>query len=314
MSKQETPEEFMKKTLNGTKNFGSTDLSAFYKSIPSLTSNNTKEFAESMQKIIKGLCTCGTCRLCYLQRKNLGLGADKMSTYKEDFPEHPLQGTSMLQLMPRRNNKKILSKTKIPMISSQKLDFVPPGYSKTLNCKPDEISNSNGIQMMGTPFPGGTNYKTDYIDWKQSEPVGIIRPSNLDRTKFKLPFIGKGSNNEYGNFPMEETMKPLNGAKKFGKSQYENPLGPSMGFNGNTNYKDDYVPFKLDEDAQGDNFRPKDKDNIANSKKFNGRFTSTYKDYDGNPLKKRGPCPAKKLLGGVKEDVNRLGLEKNFKF
>ena len=267
-----------------------------------------------MQKIIKGLCTCGKCRLCYLQKHNLGLGPDKMSTYKEDYPEHPLQAGSMLKLMPRRNKKKILAKTRIPMVSTQKMDFTPPGYTETLNCKPDDISNSNGIQMMGTPFPGGTNYKTDYIDWKQSEPVGIIRPSNLDRSKFKLPFHGKRSNNDYGNFPLEETQKPLNGARKFGKSQYDNPLGPSMGFNGTTNYKDDYIPFQLDEDSQGVNCRPKDQDNIANSKKFDGRFTSTYKDYDGNPLKRKGPCPAKKLLGGVKEDVTRLGLESSFKF
>jgi len=314
MKSNTSPQEFLTQTLNGTKQLGKTNLSEFYQTIPNLNSSNTKEFAQTMQKIIKGLCTCGTCRLCHLQRQNLGLGPDKISTYKEDYPEHPLQGTSLLHLMPRKFNKKIGAKTKIPMVSTQKLDFVPPGYTKTESCKPDDISNSNGIQMMGSPFPGRTNYKDDYIDWKQTNPVGIIRPSNLDRTKFKLPFHGKPSNREYGNFPLEETMKPLNGAKKFGKSQFDNPLGPSMGFNGTTNYKDDYIPFELDEDDQGVNCRPKNKDNIANSKKFDGRFKSTYQDYDGNPMKKRGPCPAKKLLGGVKQEVNRLGLQSIFRF
>lgn len=309
-----SPADFLTQTLHGTKGLGQTDLSGFYQTLPNLNSSNTKEFASTMQKIIKGLCTCGTCRLCHLQKQNLGLGPDKLSTYKEDYPEHPLEGTSLLHLMPQRFKKKIGSKTKMPLMSTQKIDFVAPGASHTQSCKPDEISNSNGIQMMGTPFGGRTNYKSDYIDWKQPQPVGIIRPSNLDRTKFKLPFHGKPTNRVYGSFPLEDNLKPENGARKFGKSQYENPLGPSMGFNGITNYKDDYVPFELDDDQLGANCRPKHKDNIANSKKFDGRFTSTYQDYNGNPMRKKGPCPAKKLLKGVKHQVNQLGLESSFKF
>ena len=207
-----------------------------------------------------------------------------------------------------------MAKTKIPLISTQKLDFTRPDLSKTKSCKPDEISNSNGIQMMGAPFHGRTNYKDDYINWNQPHPVGIIRPSNLARPNFNLPFHGKPTNREYGNFPLNETQRPINGGEQFGKSQYDNPLGPSIGFNGTTNYKDDYVPFDLDDDDLEVNCRPKNKDHIANSKKYDGRFRSTYKDYDGNPIKKRGPCPAKKLLKGVKEEVNRLGLENSFKF
>lgn len=201
------------------------------------------------------------------------------------------------------------------MRSIQKKDFTDPGLVENENCKPDEISNSNGIQLMGAPFPKQTNYNTDYIDWEQKEPLGIIKPSNLDRSKFKLPFHGKPSNSEYGNFPMEDALGPLQATHNFGKYNSDNPLAPKTGFNGTTCYTDDYIPFDNSENFGNQSCnKPKKSDNIANAKAFPGRFKSTYKDFKGEQMNNEGICPAKKVLGGVRHQVDKLGLHESFRF
>ena len=309
-------EDILSHTLNGPNNTqnGLTEKADFFETAKMLDPSNTKEFACDMQKIIKGMCTCGKCELCHKQKLNYGLGPYDSSTYKDDFPKHPLE--SPTDLLPKhRVSQTCFSGTQMPMTTLHKKDYKNPGMVTTLSAKPSEISNSNGIQLMGAPFPKKTSYKQNFIDWEQSEPVGIIRPSVLDRNKFKLPFHGKPSNQEYGNFPLSETRPPMNGALKFGKSQYDNPLGPNSAFNGTTNYNEDYKMFKLDEDSNfGVNSRPKRQDHTANACDFPSRFKTTYQDYSGNPVKSKGLCPAKGLLKDVQTRIQRLGLSSSFRF
>lgn len=291
--------------------------SLFLKSTGKTTETDDKKFAEKMQKIVKGLCTCGKCRLCYFQKRKMGLGPNDVTIYKKDYPEHPLQRMNPLF---NRKPKDTLGKgleSCLPMMSIKSKDFTDPGMVPNETCKPDEISNSNGIQLMGAPFPKQTIYNNDFIDWKQKTQVGNIKPSNIDRSKFKMAFSGNPCNADYGDFPYDQTKMPMNGAARFGKSQYENPLAPKTDFNGRTMYQDDYTPFELDDDdvcKNGTNFRPTEKDNIANARNFSGRFKTTYLDYKKNQLKKQKPCPAKKLLKKVKDQAETLGLIGTFKF
>lgn len=311
----QTDNDILTQTLNGAHNHQSSDAATkFFETAEMVDPSNTKEFAGEMQKIIKGMCICGHCKLCHNKKLNYGLGPFDTSTYKDDFPEHPLQ--SKMDLLPKhRVSHQALGGTQMPMTSLNKKDFKDPGLVSTISARPVEISNSNGIQLMGAPFPKKTSYAQDFIDWKQKEPVGIIRPSVLDRNKFKLPFHGKPSNREYGNFPLAETRKPLNGASKFGKSQYENPLGPTRPFKATTNYNTDYQPFELEDDGNfGVNSRPKRQDHTANACDFPSRFKTTYQDYSGNPVKAKGTCPAKGLVKEVKQRIDKLGLTSSFRF
>ena len=288
------------------------NLDKYLETLPQLSCNNTQQFATSRQKIIKGLCTCGKCRLCHLQKQKMGLGPNAKSLYKVDYPEHPLQTTN--KFLPKDSNTmKIPGANYMGNESTHKKDFKDPGRVYNESCRPDNISNSNGIQMMGAPFSKFTNYKNDYIDWEQKEPIGIIKPSDLDRSKFKLPFYGKASNREYGNFAPEDVDAPLNGAAKFGKPRFANPLAPKSKFNGDTIYKGDYIPFELDEE-DGVQHKPANRNNIQNAKNFPGRFRSTYDDYNNKLLNRNKDCPAKKVLKKVQNEVNKLGLTESFKF
>jgi len=170
----------------------------------------------------------------------------------------------------------------------------PGGYKGT---EPD-ISNrakhggpNDGVQHLKAPFPGGSSYRGQFVSWgvNKGDKDGGIKPIIARTVASSMPFHGKATYKDYGNYGTDEVdLNSLGLHKKFGKSTYKNPLGPETPFLGETTVGNFFKPFRVGKTTGGPRLEKVD----SAYPTFQNQYKTIYKDYSGNQMQR---CPARTI-------------------
>lgn len=91
------------------------------------------------------------------------------------------------------------------------------------------------------PKTNDTQYVNDYPDWGNIPPPGSMLPANPKTLASGMPFLGKPTNGDYGDFKgLNE--KPIKVEPEKGQ---KNPLGVDLPFLGATTYDNHFKPYQV---------------------------------------------------------------------
>lgn len=257
--------------------------------LDNLLNHNKKYFAEICGHCMEDICNCGKFHGKQKSKLDLKLGSVKQSVYKKDYAEHELE--KKREKLPFPCNS-INYRVPMEMSTINRSDYIKPGIYR--GNEPD-ISNrakhggpEDGVEHLKAPFPGGSSYRGQFVSWGTKGGDSGIRPI-ASKTVANMPFHGKATYKDYGNYTKDEVdLNSLGLHKKFGKSTYKNPLGPETPFLGETTVGNFFKPFKVGKTTGGPQLQ-KVNDQYPT---YQAQYKTIYKDYSGN---QRQRCPARTI-------------------
>ena len=268
-----------------------------------ILSDNTEYFAHIMGKCICGLCTCGQCRCNHPREINLGLkNVNDQSLYQRDYVKHNIPGKKQLR---KQKTEQMVFKEPFSNNTLYRTDYISMDPNKVI--EPQRLHQlerpgyDDCLGKLRAPFPKNSLYDETYLNWQNSVPV--VRFNDKEEyNKVKVPFTGKPSNKDYGNFKPEDITDQVDNTM-FGKQQFKNPLGPHGQFRGESTTHNAYK--KIGAIDRPRNYKEnQNKENNINSE---GHFTSTYKDYAGTKPPK---CPAKEIITNARQQMIEQSMKK----
>jgi hypothetical protein len=277
------------------------------KNLQTLLGQKNEYFPLIGGKCLCGDCICGKCKCVHFKYKPIKKNDNMKTIYQQDFIKFdmdkpkPLKTPPELYLFPFKKNlstqygahfkKPDTIKDNFDLINKAKLDNIEP------------FRNS-----LRAPCTKNTKYQLDYPDWGVSCNPELIPPFN-PKSMIKIPFHGKNSNADYGNFyKLNEVPKPI---KQINQDSNTNPLGPNIPINYNTNYQKDYIKFpnELLEPIQ----KKIPQDNLfLNNEKFQNQFKTAQRDHDG----RQGNliCPVQIEVLRVKEIIRNFARSRKIPY
>lgn len=158
-------------------------------------------------------------------------------------------------------------------------DYTRPVKFDIREPMPNDIARRTGLDdgadHLKAPTVKDTQYTTDYPDWGTVPQMKSITPTVPKTLASGMPFYGRQTYKDYGNFDKTgrpDKLNPERGQK--------NPLGVDLPFIGDTTYGNFYRPFKVGKGDKG----PKNDDNEVAPRM--GLYDTTYQEYDGAMNKK----------------------------
>ena len=276
------------------------------KNLQTLLAQKNEYFPHIGGKCLCGDCICGTCRCVHFKYKPLKIPNDNLKTiYQQDFVKFdinrpkPLKAPAELHLFPFKKNYTTQYGTHFKKPIPLKDDFNLINKAKLDNIEP--------FKGLKAPCNKHTRYKLDFPDWGIC-PTESIKPFN-PKSLIKIPFYGKGTNGDYGDFynknQVPKIVKPVNNEKN------RNPLGPNIPINYETCHKKDFVKFPNDLLDSIEKKIPKD-NLFLNKEKFKNQYRSVQRDFDG---KQRGIiCPVKLEVKRVKNIIRNYARSKRIPY
>lgn len=273
------------------------------KKLNCILNDNTEYFAHVMGKCICGMCTCGHCKCNHPKELNLGLRTkNEQSLYKQDYVPHCPQGKRKLR---KQRTEQLASKEPFTADTLYRVDYIGMNPHKVVN--PQSFSRierpgyDDTLGKLKAPFPANSMYGEAYLNWQNTVPV--VRFNDKEEyNKVKLPFNGKPSNQDYGNFKPEDVTDQVDNTM-FGKQQFKNPLGPHGEFKGESTTHNAYQ--KIGAYDRPRNF--KENHNKENNINSDGHFGTTYKDYNGE---KPIICPAREIMSHARKEILTQSMRK----
>lgn len=261
-----------------------------------IISDNTEYFAHVMGKCICGICVCGQCKCKHPRELNLGLkNNDEKSMYRQDYINH---GSRARRELRKQKTEQLAYKEPFGGDTLYRVDYISMNPNKVVELqkfsKIERPGFDDTLGKLKAPFPGNSSYGETYLNWQNSVPV-VRFGDKEEYVKSKLPFTGKGLNQEYGNFRPEDITNQVDNTM-FGKSQFKNPLGPDGAFKGESTTHNAFK--KIDAYDKPRNY--KENHNKENNINSDGHFSTTYKDYAGEKPQK---CPAKEIISDARKQM-----------
>ena len=256
-----------------------------------------------MGKCICGLCTCGHCKCTHPRELNLGLKSNNEgSLYKQDYIKHNPENKRQLR---KQKTEQLAYKEPFTDNTLYRTDYRGLDPRKVVEPQNFERIEKPGyddcLGKLKAPFPESSIYNETYLNWQNSVPV--VRFNDKEEyNKLKLPFNGKPSNQDYGNFKPEDITDQVDNTM-FGKQQFKNPLGPNGDFKGESTTKNAFK--KIEAYDRPRNY--KENQNKENNINADGHFSTTYKDYAGA---KPPVCPAREIISGARQQMITQSMRK----
>lgn len=275
-----------------------------------LLNHNKKYFAEIKGHCLEDMCLCGKFHGKPKHKLDLKLGSVKQSVYKKDYHDHVIDKNRDRLPFPCNS---INYRVPMEMSTINTSDYKKPGVYR--GTEPD-ISNrakhggpNDGVEHLKAPFPGGSSYRGQFVSWGSGKGSANIKPIISRTVACDMPFHGKSTYKDYGNYGKDETdYGSLNLHKKFGKSTYKNPLGPETPFLGETTVGNFFKPFKVGKTTGGPKLQKVD----GAYPTFQNQYKTIYKDYSGSQLQR---CPARAIeIDNIKsrlEEATKLFAEQD---
>lgn len=270
-----------------------------------LMQKNIRYFADIKGHNLEDMCVCGSLEPRPKPKLDLNLGSQKQSVYKKDYTPHPFDNTG--NTLPFPCNA-INYRVPMEMTTTNRNDYTRPikfsGDEPQASQRAKGGGPNDGLAHLKAPFPEESMYKGQFVPWETAPGNGEgIQPIAANTVAANMPFVGRSTYKDYGNYGPEDTDPKAPGLhKKFGKSTYKNPLGPEIPFLGQTWNSTEFKPFKVGKTSGG----PKIKHVDSNYPTFQNQYKTIYQDYNGNPA---NVCPARTILSQSKQ----LQLERSMK-
>lgn len=266
------------------------------KKLNCILKDNTEYFAHVMRKCICGICTCGHCKCTHPRELNLGLKPkNELSLYKQDYINH---GPREKRRMRKQKTEQLAFKEPFSGDTLYRVDYVGMDPKKVVDPQNFQRIERPGYEdsfgKLRAPFPASSLYDETYLNWQNTVPV-VRFNDQQEYNNIKIPFTGKPSNQDYGNFKPEDITDQVD-KTMFGKSQFKNPLGPNGEFKGESTTHNTFK--KIEAYDRPRNF--KENYNKENNINADGHFKSTYKDYNGD---KPTPCPAREIISTARQHM-----------
>lgn len=276
------------------------------KNLQTLLGQKNEYFPHIGGQCLCGDCICGTCRCVHFKYKPLKIPNDNLkSLYQQDFVKFDidrpkaLKTPGELHLFPFKKNYTTQYGTHF-----KKPNCLKDNFNLVNKAKLDNINPFKGLKA---PCNKQTRYKLDFPDWGAC-PTESIKPFNPN-SSIKIPFFGKGTNGDYGNFykknRVPKKVMPVNNEKN------RNPLGPNIPINYVTSQKRDFVKFP--EELLDSLEKTVPKDNLfLNKEKFKNQYKSAQRDFDGR--QRSLICPVKLEVERVKNIIRNYARSKRIPY
>jgi len=259
--------------------------------------------AHLIRTCLCGTCTCGKCKCEYARNPLLDSKKClvKESTYKNAHDWKVPTDFRRYKALPDASIS-FITKTDDSIYKTDYHPFAKDHFaiSKNFQVEPRNGDNQDGTKHLKAPFPKLSTYKENYPDWEnRCKPVIIGRPIE-GTTDGRFPFFGKVSNQEYGDFRLEDAERPFD-AKEFGKQQFKNPIGPEIEIEHATNHN---INFKKPEKDEIHRSRRSLKDQPHQAQPvFKNQFKTSYQNYN---VAQPELCPSRKITIELKKKATIL--------
>lgn len=213
---------------------------------PNFISKNLKIFLNQQDeyypylcegKCLCGTCICGKCRCVHFKYKTENSDPLNFTTiYQQDYQPWDIQRRYPTKITPEGVVFSLPKDYSTQYQAHYKVPNKLPGADDTLFPNIAKMTSIDPFaRKLQAPMSKESTYKLDYPNWEANK-METIQPFNPNTRTNILPFFGKPSNKEYGDFYVQGINPKTEIHTNPDHKKTENPLGPNIPLDHLTKY------------------------------------------------------------------------------